>query len=149
MGTIFVPRRKSGFAEGLPTDMEKPGYVLSKSKDALKAVARYVTADEWQELAAGANAAQKKYSATSNPVVMGLFLVTCAVVFCPLMCYTCIVDVEGKANADIDMLAVTQRLKERGIAVHYFPKTSKFDLGGMELTVSKDTPQAGETRVGG
>ena len=51
---------------------------------------------------------------------------------------------EGKANADINVLAVTQRLKERGIAVHYFPKTSKFDLGGMACTVSKDTPLAGE-----
>ena len=144
MGTIFVPRRKSGFGEGLPTDMEKPGYVLSKSKDALKAVARYVTADEWKELAAGANAAQKKYSAFSNPVVMGLFIGTLGVVFCPLMCYTCVVDVEGKVNADIDMLAVTQRLKERGIAVHYYPKTSKFDLGGISCTVSTDTPLAGE-----
>ena len=144
MGTIFLPRRKSGWEEGLPTDMENPGYAWQKNKDALKAVARYVTADEWKELAAGANAAQKKHSAISNPVVMGLFIGTLGVVFCPLMFYTCIVDVEGKANADIDMLAVTQRLKERGIAVHYFPKTSKFDLGGMACMVSNDTPLAGE-----
>ena len=141
MGTIFVPGKKAG----LPTDMEQPGYSwLSDGKDALKAVARYVTADEWKELAAGANAAQRKHQATSNPIVMGLFICSLAVIFCPLMCYTCIVDVEGKTNADIDMLAVTLRLKERGITVHYFPKTSKFDHGGMACTVSKDTPLVGE-----
>ena len=139
-----MPRRKSGWEEGLPTDMENPGYAWQKNKDALKAVARYVTADEWKELAAGANAAGKKHSASSNPVVCGLFLLTCAVCFCPLMCYTCFVDVEGKVKADIDMLPVTQRLKERGIAVHYYPKTSKFDLGGISCTVSTDTPLAGE-----
>ena len=73
---------------------------------------------------------------------MGLLFGTCGVCFCPLMCYGLVVDVEAKANNDIDALPITKTLQERGIAVHFHPKTSKFDMGGMNCTLSASTPPA-------
>lgn len=122
--------------------MERPGYLFQNGKDAMAAIAKYVTAVEWKELASGANQAHNRYAATSNPCVMGLLYGTCGVCFCPLMCYGCFVDVEAKANADIAQLPVTHKLKERGIALHFIPKTSQadgFDMGGMHCTLSVGT----------
>ncbi|QDZ20966.1 hypothetical protein HOP50_04g34910 [Chloropicon primus] len=140
MSRIFVPSKKVGLGAGLPPDMDNAGYRRARSKESLLQIAQYVNRQEWLELANGANAAQKKHAATSNGLVMGLFWGTIGVCFCPLMCYGCFVDVEGKMNADIEKLPVTQRLKERGITLHFVPKSGKFDMGGMSFTISPRTP---------
>lgn len=141
MNHIFVKSIKSGFGARLPTDMDNPGYWIASNKQDLDRLAQYVDRREWLELANGANLASSKYLATSNGCVMCLLFGTCGVCFCPLMCYGVFVDVEGKANADIEGLPVTQKLKERGIGVHFVPKTSKFDMGGMRCEVSPQTPK--------
>jgi len=149
MSHIFVPSIKSGFGARLPTNMDSPGYWIASNKEGLEQLARYVNKQEWQELANGANMAHIKYAATSNGLVMGLLFGTCGICFCPLLCYGCFVDVEGKANADIEKLPVTQKLKERGIGLHFIPKTSKFDMGGMECAISAQTPAPPPVQDGG
>jgi hypothetical protein len=140
MSRIFVPSIKSGFGAQLPTNMDNPGYWVASNKESLEKIAKYVNKQEWQELANGANTAQSKYSATSNGPVMCLLFGTCGICFCPLMCYGCFVDVEGKMNDDIEKLPVTQKLKERGIGLHFHPKSGKFDMGGMDCAISAHTP---------
>mmetsp|Transcript_37566 Transcript_37566/g.62201 ORF Transcript_37566/g.62201 Transcript_37566/m.62201 type:complete len:153 (+) Transcript_37566:75-533(+) len=142
MGHVFVPSKKSGFSARLPTDMDKPGYWFQDGKDAMVAIKQYVNKQEWKELALGANTAQSTHAATENRLIMCLLFGTCGICFCPLMCYGCFVDVEGKMNADIEKLPITHKLKERGISLHFVPKTSKFDMGGMDCTLSAQTPPA-------
>ena len=120
--------------------MDKPGYWFTNSKGGMEALARYVTADEWKEVATEANKANNRHHATTNPLVMGLLMATLGVCFCPLLFYGCFVDMEGKTNADIDMLPITQKLKKRGITLHFSPMKNKFDLGGMSCMISAHTP---------
>ena len=140
MTHIFVPSKKFGFGALLPNDMENPGYWTASSAEKLVQISQYVNRQEWMELANGANDAQRKYSATSNGLLMCLLFGTLGICFCPLLCYGSFVDVEGKMNAYIENLPVTQRLKERGITVHFVPKSGKFDMGGMGCTISAQTP---------
>ena len=137
---IVVPSIKTGFSADLPTDMDNPGYWFDDSKVGLERVGRYISKQEWQELAHGANAAHKTHAATSNGFVMKLLFGTCGICFCPLMCYGCFVDVEGNVNADIEKLPVAQKLKGRGITLHFRPKRGKFDMGGMDCAISAKTP---------
>ena len=60
---------KDGFSAELPTDMDNPGYWFDDSKVGLERVGRYISKQEWQELAHGANAAYKTHAATSNGFV--------------------------------------------------------------------------------
>lgn len=144
MSRIFVPSKKLGFGALLPPDMDNPAYWTASSRESLEKIAQYVNRQEWTELANGANAAQRKYAATSNSLVMGLLFGSCGVCFCPLMCYGLFIDVEKEMNADIEkLLPVTQRLKERGIALHFAPKRGKFDMGGMTFSISAQTPTLG------
>lgn len=142
MTRVLVPSTKSGFGAKLPIDMANPGYWDNSNKESLSKLARYVNKEEWAELANGANAAHNAHSATSNGCVMGLLFGTCGVCFCPLLCYGCCVDVEQKCNEDIQKLPITQRLKARGISVHFIPKKGKFNMGGMECIVAPRTPPA-------
>ncbi len=137
---IVVPSIKTGFSAELPTDMDNPGYWFDDSKVGLERVGRYISKQEWQELAHGANAAYKTHAATSNGFVMKLLFGTFGICFCPLMCYGCFVDVEGNVNADIEKLPVAQKLKGRGITLHFRPKRGKFDMGGMDCAISAKTP---------
>ena len=137
---IVVKSIKTGFSAELPTDMDNPGYWFDDSKVGLERVGRYISKQEWQELAHGANAAYKTHAATSNGFVMKLLFGTFGICFCPLMCYGCFVDVEGNVNADIEKLPVAQKLKGRGITLHFRPKRGKFDMGGMDCAISAKTP---------
>ena len=105
-------------------------------------LSQYVNRQEWLELATGVNFAQRRHAATSNGLVMGLLFGTCAICFCPLMCYHSFVDVEGRVNEDIENLPITQRLKARGITLHCTPKTGKFSFGGLTCHISAKTPAA-------
>jgi hypothetical protein len=139
MSHIFVPSIKTGFSADLPTDMDNPGYWFEDSKVGLERIGQYISKQEWQELAHGANAAHKTHAATSNGFVMKLLFGTFGICFCPLMCYGCFVDVEGNVNVDIENLPVAQKLKGRGITLHFSPKRGKFDMGGMDCAISTKT----------
>lgn len=145
MSRIFVPSKKSGFGAQLPMDMDNPRYMFAKNKAGLEQLSPYVNSQEWRELAVGANMAFKNHAATSNNLVMCLLFGSLGVLFCPLMCYGYCVDVEAKANADIEKLPVAERLKKRGIDLHFKPKRGKFDMGGMHLTISPETPKVQST----
>ena len=73
---IGVKSIKTGFSAELPTDMDNPGYWFDDSKVGLERVGRYISKQEWQELAHGANAAYKTHAATSNGFVMKLLFLS-------------------------------------------------------------------------
>ena len=112
---------------------------MQSSKDSLAAVARYVTKEEWAELASATNKSYQKHSPMSNPVSIVPCVATCTVCFCPF-CYF-YMTYEANVNTDVAKSTIAQKLKERGITLQWVAKT-KFDAGGMTLMLSPQTPPA-------
>mmetsp|Transcript_2999 Transcript_2999/g.5986 ORF Transcript_2999/g.5986 Transcript_2999/m.5986 type:complete len:143 (+) Transcript_2999:57-485(+) len=133
MGVITVPNMMSG---ELPMDMIKPGYFTQGAKDSMARAAEYVTPQEWAELVGVTNASRNKHSLL---LPFLLLLGTCGIISCPLCYLAC--QFNDKVNTDIQQSPIVQKLKERGITLQYRKKT-KFDAGGMDFTISPQTPQA-------
>ena len=136
--SIVVPHVGMQKPGRLPTDINNPGYKLNSWKECMVAVAKYLTAAEWTELAQGANSSCMKHSYMSHPCGAPLLCGTCGLCFCPIIYLGA--QMEPKVNADINKLPITAKLKERGITVYWEPKT-KFAIGGMTLTMSAGTRQ--------
>ena len=139
MGSVRVNHVGMGKPGRLPTDMTNTGYWTQDSKDAMAVATKYVTAEEWAELANQTNASGSKHSALDDPIAMGCLFGTCGICFCPLVYIG--LQTEARVNEDIAGLAITHKLKQRGITLHHEPK-SKFDVGGLRMTFSAQTPPA-------
>ncbi|CAD7944973.1 unnamed protein product [Amoebophrya sp. A120] len=133
MNSVVVPNMMS---HKLPEDMTRSGYNLASSQQTLDFTAKYVTPGEWADLAKSVNASIDKNGIWQNPLGVPLLLMTCGICFCPLVYIG--MQVEGKVNADLQDLPVVLALRQRGIEVHWRPKT-KFDARGMRLTFSAQT----------
>jgi hypothetical protein len=123
----------------LPTVMSNPNYMTQASKAQMAQAAKYVNDNEWAELAQAINSSSVKHGVFSNPVAMGCLFGTCGICFCPVIYIG--MQTEGKVNADIAELQITQKLKERGIILQWEPRT-KFTAGGLHVTISANTPAA-------
>ena len=123
----------------LPTNLRNTGYwtKASKNNPALDIVMKYMTEQEWTELATGVNEASDLHSYEKHPCGTGLLFGTCGICFCPLLILSC--ELPGKVNDDIQEFPVTAALKKRGITLHWNQRI-KLNPGGLTLIISPKTP---------
>ena len=122
----------------LPVDLQNPGYRMDDSKRNFAIIARYVTPQEWQELAAATNESIQRHHACNSPWAMLPMYLTLAVCFCPF--FYVAIKTRGRIHADLAQLPATQQLAARGIAIRWAPKTD-FDSGGLIFTLPVQMPQ--------
>ena len=122
----------------LPVDLQNPGYRNDSSERAIATIARYVTPQEWQELATATNASIQRHHICNSACAMVPMYLTLAVCFCPMVYVAC--KTRGRVHSDLAQLPVVQQLAARGISLRWVPK-SDFDCGGLVLTLPAQAPQ--------
>ena len=121
----------------LPLDPDNPGYRNpARAKPPLDTVMKYVTAEEWTQLAQAVNASIKRHH-YCHSIVTPIMAVTLGLCFCPLWYVGCMMG--SRVNEDVAKLPVSQKLSERGIALHWYPPGDLGGAGGMIFTISSET----------
>ncbi len=114
MSSIRVPH--AGFSKPgrLPVDVSRPGYMTQSSRDCLSIALRYITADEWADLARQINILSRKHGA--GPLEFWILVGTMGICCCPLIYKAC--QTNEKVNAELANLPITRTLMARGIIMY-------------------------------
>eukprot|EP00937_MAST-01D_sp_MAST-1D-sp2_P006836 g6836.t1 len=130
----------------LPLDLYAHGYRFDSSKQQMATIARYVTAQEWQELAQATNKSIQKHHICNSCCAMFPMYVTLGVCFCPLIYVA--MKTKGRIHKDLAELPVVRQMGSRGISLRWVPK-SDFDAGGLVLTMAAQTPEVIQPQMTG
>lgn len=134
---IHVPNKGMSLTQKLPTEMYAAGYRFQSSETQMAAISRFVSPEEWRELAEGVNRSIDRHHYRSNTCALAPMFLTLGLCFCPLVYVAC--NMGTKVNDDMENMRVTKALNSRGIAL-YWTSTTKVHLGGVTFRISQNTP---------